>query len=177
MSRVLWITGLSGAGKSTLAQAVVKHLRSTGDPAILLDGDELRGVFGSVVADQKNHGREARLDLAMQYARLCQVLAGQRFTVVMATISMFHEIHAWNRQNLPGYTEIYLKVPLEELSRRDSKGIYRRFAAGELTHVAGLDLAVDEPREPHLVIDFQREQDLEQSFRRVIQLLDIGGSR
>jgi adenylylsulfate kinase-like enzyme len=177
MNRVVWITGLSGAGKSTLAQAVVRHLRAVGEPTILLDGDELRSVFGAVVADEKNHGREARLALALQYARLCQILAGQGFTVVIATISMFQEIHAWNRQHLPGYVEVYLKVPFEELSRRDPKGIYRRFAAGELTHVAGLDLAVDEPKDAHLVIEFHQEEDIEQSIRRVVQLIDTGGSQ
>jgi cytidine diphosphoramidate kinase len=47
-------------------------------------------------------------------------------------------------RNLPGYFEVYLIVPVEELRRRDSKGIYRRFDAGELANVAGLDLSIDE---------------------------------
>ncbi len=152
--RVLWITGLSGAGKSTLAQGVTARLRATGGPVVLLDGDELRDVFGAVAANEKNHGREGRLGLAMQYAHLCRVIAAQDVTVVIATISLFREVHAWNRANLPGYFEVYLKVPVDELRRRDPKGIYRRFDAGELAHVAGLDLPIDEPEAADWVVQF-----------------------
>ncbi len=156
--RAIWITGLSGAGKSTLAFEVVNRLRALGDAVVMLDGDELREVFGAVAANAQNHGREGRLGLAFQYAHLCRVIAQQGLTVVIATISLFKEIHAWNRANLPGYFEVYLKVPLDELRRRDPKGIYRRFDAGELVDVAGLDLPIDEPDAADWVIEFDPSQ-------------------
>jgi adenylylsulfate kinase len=143
--RVIWITGLSGAGKSVLAEALVKRLRMFDSEILLLDGDELREVFGVKPGAVENYGRDKRLALAMQYAYLCCILAKQGFTVVIATISLFKEVHAWNRANLPRYFEAYLRVPLEELRRRDSKGIYRRFDDGEIKDVAGLDLPIDEP--------------------------------
>jgi len=155
---VIWITGLSGAGKSTLACELVKRLRSHGKAVVMLDGDELREVFGAAAANVQNHGREGRLALAMQYAHLCGVIAAQGFNVVIATISLFHEVHAWNRTNLPDYFEVYLKVPVEELRRRDSKRIYSRFDAGELTQVAGLDLPIDEPEAADWVVDFDAER-------------------
>lgn len=155
---VVWITGLSGAGKSTLAAALAGRLRGSGDAVVLLDGDELREVFGAVAVNARNHGREGRLALAMQYAHLCRVIAAQGLTVVIATISLFREVHAWNRTNLPGYFEVYLKVPVEELRRRDPKGIYRRFDAGELTHVAGLDLPIDEPEAADWIVEFVPER-------------------
>ena len=120
----------------------------------MLDGDELRAVFGTVTANPQNHGRDGRLALAMQYARLCRVLADQGLTVVIATISLFKEVHAWNWENLPGYFEVYLKVPMEELRRRDPKGIYRRFDDGALANVAGLDLPIDEPKAPDRILEF-----------------------
>lgn len=151
---VYWITGLSGAGKTTLAVRLVELLRARGLPVVFLDGDELREVFGAVAANPQNHGREGRLALAMQYAHLCRVIAAQGLTVVISTISLFREVHAWNRAHLPGYFEIYLKVPVEELRRRDPKGIYRRYDAGEIGNVAGLDLMIDEPESPDWVAEF-----------------------
>lgn len=145
---VIWITGLSGAGKSTLAELVRDQLRSLGESVVLLDGDELR----SVLYTNLEHDAGGRLALAKRYSRLCRLLAEQGHVVVIATISMFHDIHAWNRVHLPNYLEVYLKVPVSELRRRDSKGIYRRYDSGELTNVAGLDLAVDEPVSPDLTI-------------------------
>jgi len=158
--KVIWITGLSGAGKSTLAHLVVARLRAEGEAVVMLDGDELREVFGAVAANADNHGREGRLALAMQYAHLCRVIAAQGLTVVIATISLFREVHVWNRAHLPGYFEVYLKVPLDELRRRDPKGIYRRFDTGELTHVAGLDLPIDEPEAADWVVEFEPDRSI-----------------
>lgn len=152
---VIWITGLSGAGKSTLAREIVARLRADDNAVVMLDGDELRDVFGADVSNARNHGRDRRLALAMQYAQLCSILAGQGLTVVIATISLFREVHVWNRANLPGYYEVYLKVPVDELRRRDPKAIYLRFDAGELKNVAGLDLPIDEPESADWVVEFE----------------------
>jgi adenylylsulfate kinase len=149
---------LSGAGKSTLAHEVTDRLRSAGQSVVMLDGDELREVFGAVAENAQNHGPEGRLALAMQYARLCHLITAQGLAVVIATVSLFREVHAWNRANLPGYFEVYLKVPVEELRRRDPKGIYRRFDAGELAHVAGLDLPIDEPEAADWTVEFDPER-------------------
>jgi len=170
--RVVWITGLSGAGKSTLAEATVRLLRGQGKAVILLDGDDLREVFGAAEASPENHGRQARLSLALQYARLCRALARQNLTVIVATISLFKEVHQWNRINLPNYFEVYLKVPLDELRRRDPKGIYRRFDAGHLANVAGLDLAVDEPTAPDLIVEFAPKQEIQDLAFTLTQALN-----
>lgn len=148
----IWITGLSGAGKSTLATALVPLLKGRGEHVVFLDGDALREVFGAFDFNSENHKREARIALAMRYSHLCRILSGQGLTVVIATISMFAEVHAWNRDKVPGYFEVFLPVPMEVLRMRDPKGIYGRFDAGELSDVAGLDLLVDEPAEPDLTI-------------------------
>lgn len=168
---VIWITGLSGAGKTTLAHELVRRLRAQGKSVVMLDGDELRNVFSAVAANSQNHGREGRLTLAMQYAHLCQVIAAQGMTVVIATISLFREVHAWNRANLPGYFELYLKVPVEELRRRDPKGIYRRFDAGELTYVAGLDLPIDEPEAADWIVEFVPERTVTALAEELNQIL------
>ena len=155
--KVIWITGLSGSGKSTLASQFSTYLRTEGMEVVMLDGDDLRDVFGAASPNMQNHSLEARLALAMQYARLCLLIASQGVVVVIATISLFKEVHKWNRANLPGYFEVYLKVPLDELRRRDPKGIYRRFDAGELINVAGLDLAIDEPNAADWIVVFHSD--------------------
>lgn len=154
---VLWITGLSGAGKSTLAREMTERLRARGRTVILLDGDELREVLGASCGPGE-HTRERRLELAMRYGRLCGLIAGQGATVIIATISMFREVHTWNRGNLPGYYEVFLRVPLDVLRRRDPKGIYRRFDQGELTDIAGLDMRIDEPEQSDWVVSYAPER-------------------
>jgi len=169
MSHVIWITGLSAAGKTTLAKAVTAQLRVGGESAIMLDGDDLRDAFGLT---QKAHTREARLDLAFQYCRLARMIARQGVTVVVGTVALFKEVHEWNRRHLPGYFEVYLQVPLAELRRRDPKGLYHRFDAGEIANVAGLDLPVDEPVSPHVKITYQDGLTVEKELELVLQKLD-----
>ena len=153
--QVIWITGLSGAGKTTVAAALGQCLRERGLIPILLDGDILRNLFKSTNEIGKTYSRVARIKLALKYAHLCKALSSQGFTVIIATISMYNEVYAWNRTNLPNYFEIYLKVPLKELRRRDPKKIYQRYDASDLSDVAGLDIAVDEPFEPYVILDFE----------------------
>ena len=165
----IWITGLSGAGKSTVSQALVPLLREQEICSILLDGDTLREVFGAAVLNDENHSREGRIGLAMKYAQLCRVLSEQGLTVVIATISLFAEIHSWNRQNIPGYFEVYLPVPLEELRRRDPKLIYSRYDSGQIKNVAGLDLEIDEPIHANFISVFDERNDAESTAKSILQ--------
>ena len=156
--QVIWITGLSGAGKSTLANELAGIIRKHGKPVILLDGDELRTIFRPSQSNPENYNKPSRISIAKQYAMLCKTIADQGITVIIATISLFSEIHTWNRKNLPGYYEVYLSVPLDELRRRDPKGIYNQFFAGEIKNVVGLDIPADEPRNADLVIKYEQNQ-------------------
>ena len=63
---------------------------------------------------------------------MCRLLLNKGFIVVIATISMFDELYAWNRENTTNYFEVYLKVPLDELRRCDPKSTYQRYVNGEL---------------------------------------------
>jgi cytidine diphosphoramidate kinase len=146
---VVWITGLSGAGKTTVAGKICRRLRLSGGRPLLLDGDVLRAVFG--VAG--SHQRQSRHDLAMSYARLCCELSKQGADVVCATVSMFHAVRKWNRDNIPRYFEIWLRVPLAELECRDPKGIYAAYRAGQTKNVVGLDVVCEEPASPDLIIE------------------------
>ena len=150
---VIWITGLSGSGKTTLAKEVIKKLREQNINGIILDGDQLRDVLKDINPN-KSYGRSQRLSLAFKYSSLCKLFADQGHIVVIATISLFKEIHNWNRNNISNYFEVYLQVPINELRRRDSKNIYKKFELGLLSNIAGLDIEIDEPRNPDLNIKF-----------------------
>jgi len=143
--RVIWITGLSGAGKTTLAKALLPLLPG---PSLFLDGDALRETLSLLGG---GYERADRLNLALTYARLGRLAAGQGLTVVCATISLFHEVHVWNRANLPGYFEVFLDMPQEVLSARDYKKVYAR--TDGLSPVMGETLAPEFPLNPDLRLD------------------------
>ena len=155
--QVIWITGLSGAGKTTLAKQLYLRLQKNKMHPILLDGDLLRLIFKTGNIEEQSYSRKSRINLGLKYGLLCKALSSQGFIVIVATISMFQEIYAWNRENLENYLEIYLKVPLDELYLRDDKKIYQDYKDGMLSNVAGLDLSVDEPLSSDLTYDFVRQ--------------------
>lgn len=134
----------------------------------MLDGDELREVLDATNA----HSRAERLGLALRYARLCRMLALQGVDVAIATISMFREVYAWNRQNQPRYIEVFLRVSLEELERRDPKGLYRRGRTGEISNVAGIHLPVDEPAEPDILFDHSHRLPTETMAKMILTKLE-----
>ena len=144
-NRVYWLTGLSGAGKTTIGRLWYEELKQSGERVVLLDGDELRAVFGGGFV----FTAEARLKLGMSYGRLCALLAAQGFTVVCCTISMFHSVRAWNRANIPGYYEVYIQASMDTLRQRDQKGLYSQNAE----NVAGVGLQVEMPSTPDLILD------------------------
>ena len=138
------------------------RLRAAGRPAIFLDGDALRAS----IAEDLGHGASDRRRSAMRNARLCRMLAAQGTDVVCATISLLHEVQRWNREHIAGYREIYLRVPLSELRRRDIKGIY----AGAKRDVVGIDVAAETPERPDLILDNYGELDVAAAVDRILAI-------
>lgn len=145
MNRVYWFTGLSGAGKTTIGQLWYEKLKEKGENVVFLDGDELRQVFG----DDLGFSRSERQKSGMRNAHLCAMLARQGLTVICCTISMFDCVWAWNRENIPGYFEIYVKASMDTLCQRDQKGLYSK----EHQDVAGVHFQVEEPKTPDLILE------------------------
>lgn len=172
-NHVIWITGLSGAGKTTLANKVYEQLRIHSDAVVLLDGDILRAIFGLESSEGSYHDKQTRMSLALKYSYLCKLLSDQGITVVIATVSLFKEVHEWNRRHLQNYLEIYLKVPITELQRRDPKGLYAKFARGETRQVAGLDLEIDEPEFPDLLLEYQIDCTVDKFCQSVMDCLEL----
>jgi adenylylsulfate kinase-like enzyme len=136
---VIWITGLPGAGKSSTAAAVVERLRRDGDACVQLDGDQLRLALAPLAG---GYDIDSRRRLAHAYGALAALLDAQGLTVVVATVSLFHEIHAANRARFAEYLEVLLVCDEAMRARRRSQ---------EGPQV-GIDIAAELPVAPDLAL-------------------------
>lgn len=146
---VIWIIGLSGSGKTTLARRLINDFKRVGKFYINVDGDVIREIFdndlGHTYIDRRNN--------AKRISRLCKFLEKNDLNVICSILSISEEDRNWNRINLTNYFEIYLNVEMEELIKRDSKGLYKAFKKGETKDVVGCDIEFEAPKNSNYVIN------------------------
>lgn len=168
MGTVYWITGLSGAGKTTIGKLFYIRLKEMRPNTVFLDGDALRKVFG----DDVGYSREDRRKCAMRYSRLCAMLQEQGMNVICCTISMFDSVREWNRENIHNYREIYVKVSIETLQKRDQKGLYSGITEENQKEVVGIHMKLEEPKCPDLILYNEGkntpEEQAEKIFRHLV---------
>lgn len=155
-----WLTGLSGAGKTTIGNRLYYSMKTRKQNTIILDGDILKKIAGKDLG----YGREERLERAYRYSALCKLLTDQGIHVIICTIAMFDEIRDWNRENIENYVEVFLDVSMDVLKRRNRKGLYSKGSE----NIAGLDIAIEYPKNPDIVIKNDGDQSLEESVKKII---------
>ena len=158
---VYFFTGLAGAGKTTLGRLFYERLAEKKENVVFKDGDGLR----KAPPGKTDYSTEARIRRAKNRFAEYKELADQGTDVVFCSIAMYDEVRDWNRANIENYKEIYIKVPMEELYRRDQKGLY---SSGE-KNVVGVDLPWDEPKSPDIVIENDGRETPEEIVERMVR--------
>ena len=148
-----WFTGLSGSGKSTVAAEVERHLVADGQPAYLLDGDNLRhGLNGDL-----GFSAEDRTENVRRVAEVARLFADAGVVALVPVISPYRAGRDAARQLHVaaglGFVEVWISTPLEVCEGRDPKGLYARVRAGEMTGLTGVDDPYEPPLAPDVVID------------------------
>jgi len=170
----VWFTGLPGAGKSTVAAAVEERLIALGQPALLLDGDNLRhGLNGDLGFDEG-----ARSENVRRTAHVAKLLADSGTIALVSLVSPYAAdrevaatLHAADDLQ---FIEVYVNAPLELCEERDPKGLYARARAGELAGLTGVGAPYEAPSEPDLVLT-AGEETVEREVERVLELLAARG--
>ncbi len=152
--RLIWLTGLPGAGKTTVGQALYKRRKAFRPDVVRLDGDELRRIF-----DDHDYSVEGRLVYGLKVCRLCQYLVGQNLEVICCVVGMKEIFRQWNRENIPCYCEVYLRISEATRLHRNQKGLYGQASPN---NVVGKDILMEEPSQPDLVFNNDGEYRPEQ---------------
>lgn len=163
----VWFTGLSGAGKTTVSRMVVETLINRGCKVEVLDGDIVRENLSKGLGFTK----EDRDTNIRRIGFVCNLLTRNGVVAVAAAISPYKSIRDENRKLIGNFCEVYMKCSIEELTRRDVKGLYKKALAGEVKNFTGISDPYEPPDNPEVVCDTAMETPL-QSHDKVIKKLE-----
>jgi ATP sulfurylase/adenylyl-sulfate kinase len=145
----IWLTGLSGAGKSTIARRLVDDLRSRGRGVEVLDGDLIRANLSKGLGFSK----EDRDTNIRRIGFVADLLTRNGVVAVIAAISPYRAIRDELRAQIGDFIEVHVDCPLEELVRRDVKGLYAKAIAGEISGFTGISDPYEAPAAPEVALD------------------------
>jgi adenylyl-sulfate kinase len=166
----IWLTGLSGAGKTTIARGLATALLERGRRVEVLDGDEIRQNLSQGLG----YGKEDRDTNVRRIAYVASLLTRHGVVVITAAISPYRDTRWEARQRIGRFVEVYVKCSLDELIRRDVKGLYARALRGEIPHFTGVSDPYEEPLSPEVLVDSE-QQTPEESLARVLGHLRSAG--
>ena len=154
-------------GKSTLADRLAPGLRERGLSVEVLDGDEVRTNLSKGLG----FSREDRDTNILRIGYVAKLLSRNRVAVVVAAISAYVDAREQVRRSVERFVEVHVDCSLDELVRRDPKGLYRRALAGGIEHFTGVSDPYQEPPRPEVHIDSER-QTVEESLAAIVVHLE-----
>lgn len=164
----LWFTGLSGSGKSTLSQAVEAVLLERGMRVEILDGDEVRTNLSKGLGFSKQD-RDTNI---RRIGYVCNLLSRNGVVAISAAISPYREIRDELRGKITNFVEVYTECSIDELSRRDPKGLYKKALCGEIKNFTGVSDPYEAPHNPEVICNTETET-LQQSLDKIVRSLEL----
>jgi adenylyl-sulfate kinase len=163
----IWFTGLSGAGKSTLANALEAELRQRGRRVEVLDGDVVRENLSKGLGFSK----EDRDINIRRIGFVAHLLTRNGVTVLVSAISPYREVRDEVRAMIGRFIEVHVDCDMDELVRRDVKGLYKKALAGEIANFTGVSDPYEAPLHPEVKVDSGSES-VAESLDRVLAAID-----
>jgi adenylyl-sulfate kinase len=163
----IWFTGLSGAGKSTVSRLLEGRLRAHGAKVEVLDGDAVRKSLSKGLGFSKAD----RDENIRRVGFVCELLSRNGVISIAAVISPYRSVRAEVRGRISHFVEVYMQCPIEVLTERDVKGLYRKALAGEIQHFTGISDPYEPPEAPEVAVNSSCEGP-DESLERIWMCLE-----
>jgi adenylylsulfate kinase len=159
----VWLTGYSGSGKTTISQHLYNHFINRSIACEVLDGDIVRQNLspglGFTKADRCIH--------VQRIGFVAELLSRNGVAVIVSAISPYRESRDSVRKKIDNFVEVYVKCSLEECTKRDTKGLYKKAISGAIAHFTGISDPYEEPLNPEIICNTEAET-IEMSVNAVL---------
>lgn len=162
----VWLTGLPASGKTSLAYTLRVALRRRGVNAVILDSDEVRAIL----TPSPTYTRDERDRFYAALVELAALLTRYHANVIVAATASRRTYRDAARRGLSPFAEVWIRCPIEVCRCRDSKGLYARADAGDITTLPGVGVPYEVPEAPDVIVDSDR-QSPETEAERIIEAL------
>ena len=161
---------MSGAGKSSISEKLGEELARRGEAVEVLDGDEVRTHLSKGLG----FSREDRDINIGRIAFVASLLVRHGAAVITAAISPYAQAREEARKRIGNFLEVYVCCSIEELARRDVKGLYKKALAGEIGQFTGISDEYEAPQNPDVTVDTEHET-IEESVGKIVAALEARG--
>ena len=168
----LWFTGLSRSGKSTLATELEKRLYERGYITFILDGDNIRHGLNRDLGFSPED-REENIRRIGEVAHLFTQAGIINMTAFISPYSGDRR-KARDLANEGEFIEIFCRCSVDACEKRDGKGLYEKARAGEIPEFTGISAPYEEPENPEITIDTDKET-IEEGVEKIISYLENNG--
>lgn len=148
-----WLTGLSGSGKTTIAKLTAEKLHSDGILTQVLDGDNIRlGVNNNLTFSEEDRTENIR-----RIAEITKLFIENGVVTICCFISPTKKMRSLAKKIIGSkdFNEIFVNTSLEDCTKRDTKGLYKKAALGEIKNFTGVSAPFEEPISAELIIPTQ----------------------
>jgi adenylylsulfate kinase len=154
---IIQFCGLSGAGKTTLATATEVKLKKHGLPVEIIDGDEYRETICRNLGFSKND----RCENIRRLAFVAGKLSGHGIITIICAINPYEEVRKEIRETYPNVKTVFIDCPVQTLTQRDTKGLYKRAFLPDnhpdkIINLTGVNDPFDIPPHPDLYVNSDR---------------------
>ena len=133
----------------------------------VFDGDDVRTRFSKGLGFSKQD-RDENVRRISREASLVTELGG---AAIVSVVSPYGTARGEARRAIGNFIEVYVQCPLEECIRRDVKGLYKKALAGEISNFTGISDPYDEPLDPEVLVETDRESP-EESLAKILTTID-----
>lgn len=170
---IIQFCGLSGSGKTTLASKAKEFFSKRKIDIEVIDGDEYRKFLCSDLGYSKSDRNTNIRRLAFVASKLVQY----NIIPIICAINPYDEVRKEVANSYMAVKTIYIKCGLDELMKRDTKGLYSKAMLPEghpdkVINLSGVNDPFEIPASPDLIIETDKEA-ISESILKLIKFIEM----